>query len=287
MAELAGRSVLVDCDVDAANLHLLVNHMVLERHEFSSSRQASIDDQRCTRCGLCEAACRFNAIVGTPDRRSEWGTSYSVRPFACEGCGLCYRTCPEQAIDFKDVVSGDWYLSESDYGPFLHARLGIAESNSGRLVSLLRKQARDIAVATDTDLIIADGPPGIGCPVAASLTDASYLLVVTEPTVSGLHDMTRLVELARHFSLPTGICINKHDLNDSQTSRISEYAGREGLTVHSLIPFDRGFTEAQATGRPYLGLDSSVTHAAIEKLWAGVWQDMTKLNGGRRSKFAV
>lgn len=265
LAEIIGRAVVVDCDVDAANLHLVVHHHVKETHDFSASYRARILHNRCDDCGDCYRACRFDAIEEDP--MAAPGSRYRIAPFSCEGCGLCVHKCPQRAIVFESVISGQWYLSDSDYGPFVHAELGVAQSNSGRLVSLLREQARTLSKATDNDLILIDGPPGIGCPVIASLTNAAYLLIVTEPSVSAVHDMQRLVEVARHFGVPCGLCINKCDIHEGQAERIERFAIDNGFVIHGMIPFDPAFTEAQTRREPYVRLASRANVRLVEDLW--------------------
>jgi len=274
-AELAERVVLVDCDVDAANLHLIVPHRVLEDHNFSASRKAEIDMEKCLACGVCMNSCRFEAISMTTDPATPWGFRFTVDPLACEGCGFCVHMCTDKAINFNEVSSGRWFLSDSDYGPFLHARLGVAQSNSGRLVTLLRKKAREMAEASNFDAIIVDGPPGIGCPVIASLTNASYLLIVTEPSLSALHDMERLVELARHFGIKSGICINKCDINNEISARIERFAAEQDLPIHGRIPFDASFIKAQVQGQSYLRAASPDGAARIN----GIWQSLLSAIG--------
>jgi len=287
LAELARSVVLVDCDVDAANLHLIVPHRVLEKHEFSSSRCASIEVDKCVACGLCLESCRFNAISMTPDAGTPWGMRFAVDPLACEGCGLCSRICPSQAVAFDKVVSGEWFRSHSAFGPFLHARLGIAKSNSGRLVSQLRQQAREIAAADRYNLILVDGPPGIGCPVIASLTNASYLLIVTEPSLSAVHDMERLADLATHFSIKTGICINRCDTNVDISRRIEQLATARGLTVHGQIPYDPAFTQAQLKGQSYLRVASEEGIERIRRIWQSVLSDAGYQDHADTHRFAV
>ena len=195
-AALAGGAVLADCDVDAADLHLVLDPELGPEHPFSGRRQAIIDAEACTACGRCAEVCRFAAVLGAPD------SSYSIDPIACEGCELCRRVCPADAIRMEPVVNGAWMVSETRFGPLVHARLGVAEDNSGKLVTLVRNEARRVAEERGLPLVIVDGSPGIGCPVISSLAGADLVLAVTEPTVSGRHDLDRVLQVVRQFRLP-------------------------------------------------------------------------------------
>ena len=266
-AALAKSAVLIDCDVDAANLNLIINHKVLEKHDFSSSSKASINKSKCTACGICKDKCRFDAISCKPIPSP---VPYYINPLLCEGCGLCKQVCAENAIVFNQVKSGEWFESESDYGPFLHARLGIAQANSGKLVSLLRKQARDMAEKSNIDLILIDGPPGIGCPAIASITGASYLVIITEPSLSAIHDMKRLAELAGQFKIGMGLCVNKYDINIELTEQIERYAESAGIQHHGRIPFDMKFNKAQLEGKPYTLVASKSGSGVIAGIWRSI-----------------
>ena len=199
-AALAKSKVLVDCDVDAADLHLLLQPARRERHEFWSGQTAFIAEDRCTQCGLCQELCRFKAIK-----------DFRVDPISCEGCGFCSRICPTEAITMKENLAGHWFISDTRYGPLVHAQLGVAQENSGKLVATVRQQERQMAEKEVADYIISDGPPGIGCPVISSLTGANLALLVTEPTLSGIHDLERVLGVCRHFGVPALVCINKYD----------------------------------------------------------------------------
>ncbi len=237
-AALSSNHVLCDADVDAADLHLLLAPKIKQQTDFIGGSIASIRPADCTRCGICIEHCRFSAI----------SDDFVVNPIDCEGCGVCVTFCPEQAIDFPPQKCGEWYISDTRFGPMVHARLGIAEENSGKLVSLIRKQARDIAEDNGRELIITDGPPGIGCPVIASITGATAVLVIVEPSVSGLHDMQRVVDLASHFRIPVLICINKFDLNPDMSAAITTKAEQAGLQIVGRIPFNPAFTKAMVEG---------------------------------------
>ena len=239
-AVLAGHSVVADCDVDASDLHLLLKPTVRERNEFMSGHQAVIRQDACTRCGVCLEYCRFGAVI-----KDDGAEAYSIDPVSCEGCGVCVRFCPEKAIEFPERLCGEWMISETRCGPMVHARLGIAAENSGKLVSLVRREARRIAEEQGLSLVIVDGPPGIGCPVISSVTGASLALVVSEPTVSGEHDLERVLALTRHFEIPTAICVNKWDINPEMTDRIEEKASLAGAKIAGRIRYDNSFTKAQ------------------------------------------
>jgi len=233
-ASLAENKVLCDADVDAADLHLIMNPNVIQRSDFQSGNTAVINKDPCTECGLCREMCRFNAI----------SAEYDVNPIDCEGCGVCVYFCPESAIDFPENTCGEWFVSDTRFGPMVHARLGIAEENSGKLVTLVRQEARKLAEGKNLDLILTDGPPGVGCPVIASIGGASAVLIVTEPTVSGKHDMERVAQLAAHFKIPALVCVNKFDLNLELTREIENYAEEKEIACLGRIPFDPIFTKA-------------------------------------------
>jgi MinD superfamily P-loop ATPase len=270
LAALASDKVLVDCDVDAADLHLILKNKVRDTHQFTGGRRASIIAEKCTGCGLCPEYCRFDAIKHEWDACPGGGEWYAVDRHACDGCGVCVRHCPEEAIDFRAVIGGEWYLSETSYGPLLHARLGMAQANSGKLVSILRQQARLLAEAHGHNLIIVDGPPGIGCPVIASITGSRYVLIVTEPSMSAVHDMERLLELTAHFNIPTGICINKCDINPDMSDLMEAKAQRLGLPVLGRVQHDMAVTRAQLNREPVVSNGDSPAAGDIRTLWRHV-----------------
>jgi MinD superfamily P-loop ATPase len=243
LAVLAGNSVIADCDVDAADLHLILSPRIKERHDFRSGNEAVIREQDCLGCGECLSLCRFDAV-----RRKNGPAGkevYFIDPVSCEGCGVCVRFCPHQAIDFPERLSGEWMVSDTRCGPMVHARLNIAAENSGKLVSTVRREARRIAGEEDRPLILVDGPPGIGCPVIASVTGATQVLIVTEPTVSGEHDLERVLALARHFRIPAAVCVNKWDLNGGMTEQIEQKARLSGARITGRIRYDPSVTSAQ------------------------------------------
>ena len=261
LASLAENSAFCDADVDAADLHLLLNPEIRTRNDFSGGGQAVIRSEQCTGCGVCRELCNWNAIDET----------FKVDPVACEGCGVCVWFCPEKAIDFPIKTCGQWFVSDTRFGPLVHARLGIAEENSGKLVTLVRQEVKRLAEEQGRGLIITDGPPGVGCPVIASLGGASALLIVTEPTVSGLHDMDRVAQLAAHFNVPAMVCVNKCDLNDAMTGKIEAYAEKNGLPVLGKIPFDPAFVEAMVQGLTVLEFKpTSQAARVIEDIWQKV-----------------
>jgi len=246
-AVLAQRPVIADCDVDAADLHLVLVPRVNAHHEFRSGHEAVIREDKCTGCGECLNHCRFDAVK--TNGKNEGEAPFTIDPIACEGCGVCVRFCPDHAIDFPERSCGEWMISETRCGPMVHARLGVAAENSGKLVSTVRQEARRIAEQGHHPLIIVDGPPGIGCPVIASLTGATTVLVVTEPTVSGEHDLRRVLKLTAHFKIPTAVCVNKWDLNPGMTERIEEKASQDGARIVGRIRYDRAVTQAQMQER--------------------------------------
>ena len=267
-AALARNKVMVDCDVDAADLHLVLAPQIERRENFSGGKKAVIAGALCTGCGLCAEACRFDAIA-TPAVGGGKAV-FAVDPIACEGCGLCARLCPEKAITFGPVVNGQWFVSATPYGPLVHARLGIAQANSGKLVSLLRREARALAEETRADWIIIDGSPGIGCPVIASLTGADLVLVVTEPTCSGLHDLQRVVDLTAHFGIPLLLCVNKWDIQPEMTERIEGEMARRGVQLAGRIRYDRAVTRAQIEGLPVVAYTDAGAAGDIRSLWERV-----------------
>ncbi len=234
--------VIADCDVDAADLHLILKPKVIERGYFSGGLEARIIQERCTACGKCMEACRFLAIHKIVEQGK---TEYSIDPVDCEGCGVCSLVCPADAIEVHDAVNGEWFISETRFGPMSHARLGIAEENSGRLVTLVRDHAVYLAKKNRLGKNMIDGSPGIGCPVIASLTAADYAVIVTEPTVSGLHDLKRVFELIHHFGIKAGVVVNKFDINQNMTDKIKDESTSEGIRMLGFIPYDEIVTTSQ------------------------------------------
>ncbi|HIJ56656.1 MAG TPA: P-loop NTPase [Deltaproteobacteria bacterium] len=257
-ASLAENMMLCDADVDAADLHLIMAPEVQERQAFQSGNTAVINKDKCTECGLCRDLCRWDAVSET----------FEIDSIACEGCGVCVYFCPEEAIDFPVDTCGEWFISDTRFGPMVHARLGIAEENSGKLVTLVRKEAKKLAEAKNLDLILTDGPPGIGCPVIASIGGADAVLIVTEPSVSGVHDMERVVQLAEHFRVPAMVCINKFDINTEMSMEIERFCQNKGLTFLGRIPFDPIFTKAMVQGQTIYEYNSdSNAGLAVRQIW--------------------
>jgi MinD superfamily P-loop ATPase len=274
-ASLMSKAVLVDCDVDAANLHLLLNPLVEERHDFAGGAKARVDTTACDGCGLCIEGCRFEAI--------RLNGIAAVDPLHCEGCGICARICPVGAVSLESRVCGQWFLSRTRNGPMFHARLAPGQDNSGKLVSTLRQSARTLANQNGAAWILVDGPPGAGCPVISSLTGADYVVMVTEPTLSGSSDLRRAVAVADHFRVPTGIIINKADINPEIASRIEEYAAATGRDVLGRICYDPAFTRAQLSGSSVLQAASADLRLSLESAWRAVERAVQK----ERSPFAV
>jgi MinD superfamily P-loop ATPase len=256
-ASLAKNKVMADCDVDAADLHLVLKPTVKERYVFKSGITAVIDKDLCTQCGKCIEVCRFDAI----------SEDFIVDAVACEGCAFCSRACPASAIRMEENTAGQWFISDTRFGPMVHAKLGIAEENSGKLVSLVKKKAREIAEKQNLEWVIVDGAPGIGCPVIASISGVSCALVVTEPTVSGLHDADRVIRVARHFGVPVKLVVNKHDLNSGMTGEIEEYCRENRIPVIGKIPFDESVVKAVVRGETVMEYSHGQARQEVRKIW--------------------
>lgn len=257
-AAVSKENILCDADVDAADLHLLMSPKIRQQTDFKGGGLAVIDHDKCTECGQCIELCRFDAISDV----------FVVDKIDCEGCGVCVDLCPEKAIDFPTQICGQWYMSDTRFGPMIHAKLGIAEENSGKLVALVRQEARKFAEEKNIDLILTDGPPGVGCPVIASIGGATALLIVTEPTVSGIHDMTRALELAEFFKVPAMVLVNKYDLNPEQTDAIENVVKKRGLTFLGKISFDAAFTKSMVQAKTILEYDEkSDISNEVKEMW--------------------
>jgi len=270
LAALAEKAVLADCDVDAADLHLVLEPTIVKREKFSGGSRARIRSDRCTACGKCETICRFDAICFDGPGNGNADKTYRIDPIACEGCGVCAWFCTDKAIEFGPVVNGEWFISDTRRGPMVHAKLGVAEANSGKLVSIVRAEAKKIAEDRKFDLVIIDGSPGIGCPVIASIGGADLVLVVTEPTLSGMHDLERVADLTSHFGVETILCINKWDLNEDIASQIEARAIGRGLKLAGKVRYDRAVTEAQVMGLSVVEYAHDGVAEDIIDLWGNV-----------------
>ena len=273
-ATLAENKIMVDCDVDAADLHLILKPEIEKTTEFYSGKTAEIIQDKCTKCGRCIEVCRFEAIYKMKTGASSENISASrqwdfiVDEIGCEGCGTCFYQCPADAIKFEKTKSGEWFESNTRFGKLIHARLGVAEENSGKLVSEIRNYARLLAHRNNNDLIIVDGSPGIGCPVIASISGASLVVVVTEPTLSGLHDAQRVLELTKHFNIPACMCINKFDINLDMTKKIEEFCNAENIEVVGKISYSKDFTSAMIKEQSLIEFspDGEIS-AKIKTMW--------------------
>jgi len=258
LAVLAGNAVLADCDVDAPDLHMVLHPEVIKTQEFKGSKLAVIDKAKCDSCGFCIEKCRFDAITH----------AIEVDPFACEGCGVCSAICPSDAINMIERVSGYAYISKTKYGFMAHALLSPGEANSGKLVTLVRQNARILSEKENSALIIIDGPPGIGCPVIASVSGVDVSLVVTEPTMSGIHDLQRALQLIKHFNVKPLVCVNMYDINKDNTDKILGFCAENSIKVVGKIPFNPKVTEAMVNGKTIVEYspDSDVAKE-IENIW--------------------
>ena len=263
-AALANSKVLADCDVDAADLHLVLDPKIRQRETFTGGSVARIKIEECERCDVCRNLCRFDAI----DR------NFKVDEIACEGCGVCHDACPCGAVEFVRKTAGEWYISDTRLGMMVHAKLGIAEENSGKLVSIVRMQARKIAAENRLELVIIDGSPGIGCPVIASMTGVDLALAVTEPTLSGIHDLERVAGLGKHFGNRMAVCVNKWDINPEMTERIENWCSREGIAVAGKISYDPIVTRAQIAGVSVIEYSSGSASLEIKRLWNRIAREM-------------
>jgi MinD superfamily P-loop ATPase len=273
LAALAGDKVLADCDVDAPDLHLVLDPQVTHSEVFIAGKQARIALQRCNACGDCAEHCRFDAI----HLQTETGHSvYMVDPTACEGCGLCTRVCASMAVELIDAERGRLFVSDTRCGPMVHAQLDIGAENSGKLVTLVRSRASQVADAKGTVLVIVDGPPGIGCPVIASASGADLVLVVTEPTLSGVHDLKRAAELVQGFRVPLAVCINKADLNEQMCAQVRDFCASHGYPVVGELAFDPQVVQAQIEARSIVESGDSVVTGQIVNMWKSLENMLTK-----------
>ncbi len=269
-AALAEKAVLADCDVDAADLHLVLAPRIRHCEEFSGGNRADVITEKCAGCFQCADLCRFGAMLhdGAPNQIAQ--ATCRIDPIACEGCGLCARFCPAGAVSFAPAVNGHWFVSDTRFGPMVHAELGIAEENSGKLVSTVRNQANRLAEDEDFPLIIADGSPGVGCPVIASVTNADLVLIVAEPTLSGLHDLKRVVKLTEYFKIETLVCVNKWDLSADLSARIEDFARAWCIALAGMVRYDPDVTLAQVHGKSVVEYSANGVAADVRKLWSAV-----------------
>jgi len=256
-ALLARDKVLADCDVDAADLHILAHPRILQKEDFRGGVKAKINAERCSRCGTCRESCRFGAI--SPE--------FVVSSLSCEGCGVCFHVCPERAVSLEECLNGQWFVSETRLGPMVHAALHPGEENSGRLVALVRNQAKVAARELGKSLILIDGAPGVGCPVISSITGADRVLIVTEPTLSGLHDMERAMQLSQGFGIPVSVIINKFDINPDVAEQIEKFSAKAGAWVVGKVPYDPEVIRAMVQRRCVVENGNSPASIAIREIW--------------------
>ncbi len=259
-AHLAAGAVICDLDVDAPDLHLILDPAIKSSHDFISGNLARVAPDKCDGCGKCAELCRFQAIT-LKDAKAV------VDEFNCEGCKVCVTFCPTRAIDFPDNFCGRWYISDSRFGPMVHAQLFPGEENSGRLVALLRQEAKKLAESNQAEIILSDGPPGIGCPVISSLSGSSLAVIVTEPTQSAIHDLERVARLCSHFSVPACVLVNKADLNQPLAEDIERRAGQQGLVSIGRLPFDQIFVQAVVAGKAVTEIGDDRSASALRKAW--------------------
>ena len=253
--------VIADCDVDAADMHLLMKPEIGRREDFYSSLEAVIDQDICTGCNRCFEVCRFDAI-------SRENNTYDVIHLNCEGCAYCEKVCPVDAIDMKQRLDGEWYISNTRIGkPLVHAKLGIGTENSGKLVATVKNIAKQIAEQYDKEYILVDGSPGVGCSVISSISGASFVVLVTEPTVSGIHDLQRVYQLVKKFGIKAGIIVNKFDLNMNKYLEIVNFAQKEGIEQIAEFPYDENFTKAQTQGITMAELQESEIKDKLAIAW--------------------
>jgi len=269
-AALAKNAVFADCDVDAADLYLVLEPKIKQRSDFSGGKRAAIVTEKCIGCGKCQDLCRFDAIHFNGQANDMVDKTFTIDPISCEGCKVCVEFCPVDAIKFEEAINGQWFISDTRFGTMVHAKLGIAEENSGKLVTVIRKEAKRIAVEEKKDFLIVDGSPGIGCPVIASITGADLVLVITEPTLSGQHDLKRVADLAAGFRIPALVAINKFDLNPDMAKQIEEDTRSRGIKVMGKIRYDDAFTKAQILKSTIIEYTGGAVSQEIRALWRNV-----------------
>jgi MinD superfamily P-loop ATPase len=267
---LTGKVILADADVDAANLELVLQPRLLEQQDFKGGKIAVIDQDTCASCGDCEAVCRFDAIHNTDGL-------YAVDPIACDGCAACVYQCPTESISMQEQVAGRFYFSESRYGPLYHADLFPGQENSGKLVTLVKQRARLQAMDENRELVIVDGPPGIGCPVISAVSGASLALIVAEPTVSGVHDMHRILQTVQHFGVRALVCVNKADIYPAGAEEIESFCRGNGIETVGRIPFDLTVARAMVAGEAVTAFQPEApSSVAIAAVWERVVESLSE-----------
>lgn len=265
MASLAGDAVFCDNDVDAADLHLILKPTIKEEHTYAGGRTATINDSSCTNCGICSEFCRFDAIHPNENGRFE------INPFKCEGCRLCERLCPVQAITSVQSTNNNWYVSDTRFGTLVHAKMGPGEENSGKLVSEVRKKAKELAIEEKSRYLINDGPPGIGCAAISSLSGTDLVIMVIESTISGLHDVKRLYDLIQSFSIPTYALLNKFDINTTSTKEVEDFLRDNSIPIIGKIPFEEQMVNAMIEGKTIIEFDPQLeTSKLIIEAWKSI-----------------
>lgn len=271
LAGSGGKNVLVDADVDAANLELILNAKRIKQVDFMGGSIAAINQENCTGCGTCQEVCRFDAV-------SSLDGKFLIDPIACDGCAACVYACPENAVNMEEQQAGEWYVSETDFGSFFHAHLFPAQENSGKLVALIKRQAQQAGEDIQGDLLLVDGPPGIGCPVISAISGADLVLIVTEPSLAGIHDLERVLGTVEYFQVPALVCINKMDLYPEGARRIKDLCQDLGIPLVGEIPYDLAIPRAMSAGQPVTVSepDSAASHQ-IKAIWEIVQTEMGKV----------
>jgi len=259
-ASLAGNAVIADCDVDVPDLHIILQPRIQEEIPFYALKAPVKDESRCVECGRCREVCRFNAI----------DEDFNIIDLRCEGCGACAFICPVNAIEMTDREAGRIYISRTRFGPFVHAQLKIGEEASGKLVTEVKRKAKELAEKENKELILIDGSPGIGCPVIASLSGVDLALIVTEPTVSGIHDLERILDVTEHFKIKTSVCINKFDINEEKTNEIENFCNENGIPLLGKIPYDSSITRAMIELKTVIEFSSPKTSEQVKKIWSKI-----------------
>lgn len=257
LASIGPKKVLADCDVDAADLHLIMHPEIKDRHDFLSGERPEINPELCTRCGLCAEHCKFDAI----------SDEFRIMPEKCEGCGVCSYVCPVEAVSVSPRLCGQWFRSETRFGQMIHAELGIGEENSGKLVTTVRNASAEIGEEIGAELVLVDGSPGVGCPVIASLTNADLAVFVAEPTISAIHDLKRVHKLTEHFRIPSMTIINKCGINAGKEQEIRNFCADNNILLAGELPYDTIFSKAQLAGQSAVEYDPDGMGKKIEAIW--------------------